>query len=74
LIYFMGAIYADERLVEEEVRGKISDQEFFFDDRILNAYYTKRRLEVVRAILNERIKLDPENAETYRGYLNGLAI
>lgn len=73
IIYLIGAIYAGDRAIENEITSKLTEREFIFDDRIINAYYTKGRTEMVKALLSERIKLDPEKADTYRQNIEELA-
>ena len=73
-IYLIGAIYAKDATVENKVLAELTETELVFDDRILSAYYTNGRLDAVRTILNERIRLDPENAGTYENYISELAI
>lgn len=73
IIYLVGAIFAGDRKTESELVIKLTDNELIFDDRILGAYYSVKRIDVVRGILNERIKLDPANTDTYKQYLESIA-
>lgn len=73
IIYLIGAIYADNRTLEEELGKELSETEEFFDDRLINAYYNRGRIEEVKRILNGRIKLDPSNQALYLKDLETLA-
>lgn len=73
IIYLIGAIYAGDTVVEKEMISKLSEREFIFDDRIIGAYYKQGRVGEVRALLEERIKLDPEKADIYRQDIEKLA-
>ncbi len=70
IIYLVGAIYAGDRALEGEMRALIDERNLNFDDRIMSAYYLNGRTDRVRAILNERKRLDPTNAATYDKYLS----
>ena len=69
LVYLIGAIYAGDRVVENEIMNKLAEEEVVFDDRIINAYYTNGRIDEVVSLLETRIRLDPANTDTYRQYL-----
>lgn len=73
IIYLIGSIYAGDRSIENQMLAGLEESEIVFDDRIIGAYYTNKRIEKVMSLLNDRIKLDPENAETYRKDLEILA-
>lgn len=73
VIYLIGAIYASDRAVENEMISKMTERELIFDDRVLNAYYSYGRVDRVRSLLEDRIRLDPSNADTYRQYLETIA-
>jgi hypothetical protein len=70
IIYLVGAIYAGDRELENELITELTESERTFDDRIINAYYSNNRISQAIAILQNRIKLDPANKETYQGYIN----
>ena len=72
-IYLIGAIYAGERATEVELLTKFTERELVFDDRIINAYYTAGRIDIVAGLLKERIKLDPANTATYENLIKSLA-
>ena len=72
VIYLIGAIYAGDRKIEQEIIGSMLEGEFVFDDRILNAYYANGRMAETRILLERRKVLDPANAETYQQYLEQL--
>lgn len=69
IIYLIGAVYAGDKAVESEIIGELTEREIVFDDRIINAYYSNGRVDRVRSLLEERIRLDPSNADTYQKYL-----
>ncbi|MFZ2484776.1 MAG: O-antigen ligase family protein [Minisyncoccia bacterium] len=69
VIYLIGAIYAGERVIENEMIAKISEREVVFDDRIIQAYNSNGRKNEVVSLLESRIRLDPANADTYRKYI-----
>ena len=73
LIYLAGAIYANDKVVENEMISQLSEKELVFDDRIINAYYTNGRVNMVMKLLEDRIRLDPVNADTYRDFLKEFA-
>ncbi len=73
LIYLVGAIYANDRELESEIVAQLDEMELVFDDRVINAYLTNKRLDRVRNLLERRIALDPENETTYREYLQSIA-
>ncbi|MEK7177166.1 MAG: O-antigen ligase family protein [Patescibacteria group bacterium] len=73
VIYLIGSIYAGDRALENELLSKLTDSELVFDDRVINAYYAVGRKDIVLALLNERIKLDPANATTYENLIKSLA-
>jgi tetratricopeptide (TPR) repeat protein len=65
-VYLVGAIYAGDRVVESEMIDKLTEREVVFDDQIINAYYTNKRLDRIVSLLEDRIRLDPDNADGYR--------
>ena len=70
LIYLIGAIYAGNREVENEILSKLTEGELvLLDDRIINAYYANGRIDRVKSLLESRIRLNPANADKYRQYL-----
>ena len=73
LIYLAGAIYANDKVVENEMISQLSEKELVFDDRIINAYYTNGRVNMVMKLLEDRIRLDPVNTDTYRDFLKEFA-
>ena len=72
-VYLVGAIYANNKVAENEMLVQIPEEELVFDDRVLAAYYNVGRIDVVKILLNERIKLDPVNKATYEEYLKSIA-
>ena len=66
VIYLIGAIYAGDRKVENEVLSQLTGREIVFDDRIINAYHSNGRFDKVVSLLNDRIKLDPANTDRYK--------
>ena len=72
LIYLIGSIYAGDREVEREMRGVLTENEFFFDDRIINAYHSSKRRDTIIEILRKRMELDPENSDKYTQLINSL--
>ena len=74
IIYLIGAIYAGDSAVESELISKIPERELVFSDIVINAYYSNNRIDRVRSLLQDRIKLDPSNTDTYKKYLDDLAI
>jgi len=73
IIYLIGSIYAKDQVVENQMLESLRESEVAFDDRIIGAYYTNGRIEKVRGLLEDRIRLDPANAETYKKDLETLA-
>ncbi|MDP2705003.1 MAG: O-antigen ligase family protein [bacterium] len=61
IIYAMGAIYAGDKKLEQELLVSLPQEVLYFDNRILQAYAAKG--EYVRAleILGKRIELDPQD-------------
>lgn len=66
LIYLIGAIYASDRTIENEMLGKLAEREVVFDDRVINAYYANRQIDKVVNLLESRIRLDPGNTDKYK--------
>ena len=73
IVYLVGAIYAGDSATEGKMLQEVPPTSIIFDNRILSAYYVSGRRDRATAIVNERIKLDPENESTYREYLNSIA-
>jgi len=73
VIYLIGAIYAGDGTIENEMIGKLTEREIVFDDRVINAYFAAGRMNRVKSLLADRIRLDPANEATYRQYLESLA-
>ncbi len=71
-IYLLGAIYAGDRGVENQLLSELKEKILIFDDRILNAYYANGRMDRVVLILNERIRLDPTNKDRYEEILKSI--
>lgn len=72
VIYLIGAIYAADSNLENNLVASLDRKVYVFDDRIMNAYFTNRRFDKVEIILNERKVIDPVNAATYDKYLQEL--
>jgi len=66
IIYLIGAIYAGDKTVENEMLNLLTEREVIFDDRIINAYFSSGRKDRVIDLLEGRIKIDPDNADKYR--------
>lgn len=64
-IYLIGAIHAGDRALETRLISELDQRQYLFDDRIIQTYFTKKRFAEVIRILEERIKLDPNNAAVY---------
>ena len=73
VVYLLGAIYTDNRNLENELVPKIEEKTLIFNDRVLNAYYSQGRLLEVRQIIDRRKALDPANAEKYQNIVNQLS-
>jgi len=73
IIYLIGAIYAGDRRVENEMITELKPEEIVFDNRIMSAYKANGRIDMARIMLENRIKLDPANENTYRQNLKTLA-
>ena len=69
VIYLLGAIYAGDGALENNLIAKFTEKQFVFEDRILQAYYGHKRFAEVIKILERRKKLDPGNAATYDEYI-----
>ena len=69
LIYFIGAIYANNRVVESSLITLIEENHLVFDDRIINAYYARSRFAEVIQLLQERKRIDPANAASYDEFI-----
>lgn len=66
IIYLVGAIYAGDKTVESEMLSQLTEREIVFDDRIIKAYHSNGRANMVVNLLKDRIRLDPDNADRYR--------
>lgn len=66
LIYLIGAIYTGDRTIENNMLGQLTEREVVFDDRIINAYYSNKRINEVVDLLGDRIRLDPNNIDKYK--------
>ncbi len=73
VIYFIGAIYAGDRNLENKLSAEINISATLFDDRILGAYFNNGRKAEAAIILNKRIEVDPANKSTYEQYLKQLS-
>lgn len=69
IIYLIGAIYADDRVLEQRLLSEIPPQTVATDDRILGTYYNAERYNEAVRLLEKRIELDPANEGTYREYI-----
>ncbi len=69
IIYLIGSVYASNRAVEQDLLTKLTENEIVFDQRILSAYYVNKRYAETLVILNRRLEVDPDNAETYSEYI-----
>ncbi len=65
VVYLLGAIYAHNITIENEMLSVLLDKEVFFDDRVLNAYSQTGRADRVSAIIQFRKEVDPKNAAQY---------
>lgn len=65
VVYLLGAIYSGQSNIEREMKKQLTEREFYFDDRILSAYYSQKRTADVIAMLKKRIELDPAHAAEY---------
>lgn len=72
IIYLLGAIYAHDRKLEATLISEIGESRFYFEDRIIAAYYASGRKGDIVSIINERLKRDPANAAVYQEYLKQL--
>jgi O-antigen ligase len=72
-IYLIGAIYANDRAVEDKMLSILTEREIVFDDRIINAYNSNSRFDKVISLLNARIRLDPSNADKYKKYIESIS-
>ena len=73
LIYLIGAIYTNDRALEEQLKPLLSLSTLTFDDRLTSAYFTNQRKVEVIMILNKRIELDPANKNIYEQYLKQIS-
>ncbi len=55
--YAVGAIYVGNQEALNEARGALSDEEFYFEDRIARAYLQNERFEELAEMYRERINL-----------------
>ncbi len=69
IIYLIGAIYAGDFSLETRMIKEVGERDYAFDGRILTAYYVNGQIAKVRALLNERKRLDPANTSLYDKYL-----
>jgi tetratricopeptide (TPR) repeat protein len=69
ILYLLGAIYANDRGVEQMLLSKIPNEKLVFDDRVLSAYYNSNRKTDAIEILQKRIELDPANKTKYEDYI-----
>lgn len=72
IIYLIGAIYAENRSLENEMLNIVGEETYAFDNRITSAYYTKGRIDRVRALIELRKRFDPKNSSQYDSYLEQL--
>jgi O-antigen ligase len=69
IIYLVGAIYAGDRQLEENLIETIGERKAYFDDRVASAYYSSGRKSDLISLLNKRKQMDPQNAATYDQYI-----
>jgi O-antigen ligase len=69
VLYLVGAVYAGDRNLENQLKTHFGESEFNFDDTILSAYYSQKRITDVVAIFETRKRLDPANASQYDQYI-----
>ena len=67
--YLIGSIYAGDKLLEKRLISELSEREYFFEDRIISAYYFNSRFTETISILEARKRLDPQNSATYDEYI-----
>ena len=64
IIYAVGAIYAGKKDVLNEMLSKLPKDIMITDERFLQTYFALKDYNTALYILNERLKLDPNNPQT----------
>lgn len=72
VVYLIGAIYNSDRALEERLIKELGEEKYYFEDRIVSAYYLSNRKAEAVLIITERLKRDPANAALYTQYLDAL--
>ena len=65
IIYAIGALYARQDTLAEELLNSLSEQVYYFDERVFRAYADRGDHQALLSIIAKRIELQPQNA-SYR--------
>jgi O-antigen ligase len=68
-MYLFSAVYAGDNNLELSLLSTLPEKDVVFDDRLLSAYYAKKRFAAMQMVIERRKALDPANTATYDNLL-----